>query len=146
MSWKKQIEHAVSKASKCVFFILQLKRSGVDRNVLWCLYYALVRSILTYSFPAMCNMSQKLLSRFISVERRVTKIIGCAPPQDISAFCETLCVRLAGDVIAQAKHPLRELFSVRQPHSHSLRNHSTAPQPFVAKTSRQHESFIRFLR
>ena len=131
---------------KMCFFILQLRRSHVKQKILWLVYFALVRSILTYAYPSFCGISQTLFNRMQFIERRVEKIIGTPPPIKLSSFCESLCERLAASVNSCGTHPLRQLFTTHRNPTHSLRRHTSTLHPTVAKTTRLHISFIRYFR
>ena len=146
LSWDLHVHKTVSKASKCVFFIVQLRRAGVQKHILWNVYFSLVRSILTYAFPAVCNMSHKSFNILSSIERRVTKIIGIKAPVDLSSFCESMCISLAHNVLLYPSHPLRTLLTVICESTRTLRHNSQSKKMAVAKTCRLHNSFIRFLR
>ena len=145
MSWKTHVNNTVQKATRCLFIILQLKRCGTKLRILWQVYFALVRSILTYAYPAVCNMPNKSFTRLTAIERRAEKIIGCPPPIDMSKFCNDLCVQLSHNVSKCSSHPLRTLMSVQRENTQRLRHRPSSSLPAVAKTTRLHQSFIRFL-
>ena len=42
----------IKKASKCLYFLVQLKRSRVPRHDMSTFYTACIRSVLTYAAPA----------------------------------------------------------------------------------------------
>ena len=131
------------RASRCLFSILQLRRSGFDRIVLWRVYCAFVRSILTFAYPALCNVSSATFSIVCNMERRAEKIIGAQFTPDIHSFCENLCVALFNRVQNCSHHPLRELFLTSLPR---VRRHGRLLEPPFAKTERFRRSFIRFAR
>jgi hypothetical protein len=142
MKWDLHIESSIQKASKSIFILTTLKSLRMPQDTLWCVYYALTRSILTYALPSMCNMPARLFSCLERVEARSSRIIGSDPPVPLHKFCNELCVRLARYIQNHSTHPLHSMFQVR--HGRCRANKSSAFMPPYAKTSRYKDSFIKF--
>ena len=141
----------LKKASNCIFSLLQLRRCGTSRKVMWNVYNALIRSVVTFSYPVLCNMPDSLFSKFINLERRVAKIIGCPPTVNVKDFSEKLCVSLLYNVVVNNSHPLRALFTFQNQTEQKcatraqnrISHNLSAP---TARTSRYFNSFISFMR
>lgn len=145
LKWNNHIDHAIKRASKLIFCIFCLKRSGVSSVVLWSVYEAIIRSVLVFAFPAFCNLSNYLRQRLCAFEKRVSRIIGSQPSKSITDFCDMLCRRLSASVNSDSGHPLRELCSKIPASAYSLRRRQTTLRPPCAKTERFKNSFIRFI-
>ena len=139
LKWDKHITHAIKRASKIAFVLLQMKRAGCNSNILLKYYQATCRSILTYSYPAMCNMSSNLMNSIIKCKRRCLNIVGLRPTVPISSYCDSLCQNLKQKVNNNPNHPLRRLIST---HNRSTRSGGLVLPP--TRTSRQANSFIKF--
>ena len=51
LSWNNHIGKVLKKASKCLYFLVQLKRAKLPSNDLVLLYTTWIRSILSYAVP-----------------------------------------------------------------------------------------------
>ena len=77
LTWNEHIDQAIKKASKRMYFLLQLKRAKVPRNEIILFYTSCIRSVLTYYaspvlFHALPMYLKKNLER---VEKRALAII-----------------------------------------------------------------------
>jgi len=76
LSWKKHIEYAVSKASKRLYFLKVLKRSGLPHDHLIHYYAAVIRPVLEYcSCVWHHNITNKLSLQIESIQKRAIRII-----------------------------------------------------------------------
>jgi hypothetical protein len=141
LKWNEHIEITSKKAFKRLFIVLQLKRSSCSQQLLWKIYQSLIRSVLTYAFPCMCNMNDKNLKSLIMIERRAEKIIGSKNTIDIATFCKQICEGLAVQIASNKSHPLRALFETK---NRSRTSTSTLRRPF-ARTERLKKSIISFI-
>ncbi len=140
--WNIHVTNVVRKASRRIFIIRNLKRSGCPPNTLFLAYTAFIRSVLLYGFPAFCNLSFYLMQRLERVERRIFRLIGqpdTLRPSLIESS-QDLCRKLFSQVTVNEHHPLRSLFLSRVP---TARNALTLKPPF-ARTKRFKDSFIKF--
>jgi hypothetical protein len=140
LKWDVHIKNVVSKANRAVFPVLMMKRCGISSITLWHLYFALVRSILSYACSTTCNMPQILFSQLERVEKRVSRIIGSPPPISLRSFVLAVNSRLAHFIMSREDHPLHHLFEIcgRRGRSNSrFTSH-------YAKTSRYKNSFIKY--
>ena len=141
MKWDIHVEQVCKKASKCLFMIVQLKRSRVTKRTLLTVYYTLIRSILTYAFASFCNLSAHLMAKMVRIEKIAHRIMGFAPEVTLDKFCYKLCRSLMLDVIRNSNHPLRQLFEERC--LRVTRTTCSLRQP-LGRKSRHARSFIRF--
>jgi hypothetical protein len=140
LKWNDHISYIVNRATKTVFILTTLKGMGVGHIILWQTYQALTRSILTYAFPAFCNLPDKLFRQLKKVENRAKKIIGVEPPIVLADFCDSICRGLAARIQGNTNHPLHNMFDKRH---FSGRSSKVFTAPF-AKTNRYRDSFIKY--
>jgi hypothetical protein len=109
LKWNNHVLLTTQKANRRMFQLIRLKRAGCSTTVLEAVYQSHIRSVLTYAFPAICNISHTLLTHLIKVERRAYMIIGCKPSIRLTNFCDNQCKRLHNSIISYDDHPLRQL-------------------------------------
>jgi len=145
MKWNQHIDNILTKASKRVFILRNLRRAGCPSNLTTRAYCAFIRSIILYAFPCFCNASSYLLLKLERLEKRCFRIISSdfqmRPLRDIS---NSICAKLFQEVLSCDAHPLRELFTPNED-SRILRHSKTLKAPF-AKTKRFGSSFVKFAR
>jgi hypothetical protein len=141
LKWNKHVDFMAARARRQIYAISMLKWSGAPAAILWGTYSALIRSLLTYAFPAICNMPKTLFEKLGSIERRVGKIIGAPAPMALSAHTQELCTRLAAVVAKNARHPLHHLVI---PTHRRGRSSNKYTRPF-AHTERFKRSFIHYI-
>ena len=106
--WNSHIDVVVAKASQRLFGLRRIRSLIEDRNALWCIYFCLIRSIITYAYPAMCNMTSSLFYRLKRIENRASSIIGSLPPVDLTTFCQRTCLNISKSAITRG-HRLNSL-------------------------------------
>ena len=105
----------VRKASKRMFVLRNLRRSGCDVHTMRQVYHCVIRSILLCSFPTFCNMPEYLFEKLRKIERRASRIIGQPFDLELDQVADALCGRLFDKILKSPNHALRELFLPRQP-------------------------------
>lgn len=118
--WEQQVDLSIAKASRRIFPLLQLRRAGIDHRTLWNVYNTHIRSVITYCYPAFCNLPKGLFKKLAKFEKRVEMTLGSKPPTSLSSHCDQLCTRLFQCIVCIEHHPLRSLFEL-VPHCHNLR-------------------------
>ena len=142
MKWNRHIDYCVSKASKRVFIVRNLRKAGCPPELLVRCYTAFIRSLLSYSFPTFCNLPDFLFTKLCRVERRVLRIAGIShASENLNSFLLRSCLKLFSSVAHHSDHPLRVMFD--SAHSRSVRHICPLRPPF-AKTKRFSNSFIKF--
>jgi len=140
LKWNEQVKQSISKASKLLFPILQLKRGKIQTKTLIQLYQLLVRPHLTYAFPVCTNMTQLNKQKIVKMERRFYTLIGAKPDLAIREFIDKGCLKLAKEVISYKHHPVRNIL---EPVAHRrTRAQKELKAPF-ARTSLMKNSFIK---
>ena len=89
-----QIAHAITKASKLLFPLLQLKRANIHPSLLLKVYCIMVRPHLTYASPVMSNMTQQDVRKLCKTEKRLLRIVGVEPEMVLKQFLKDLEVKL----------------------------------------------------
>ena len=76
LKWTTHITHIVSKASKCLYFLRLLKRSGVDRSSLLTVFTTCIRPVLEYGCQVWSyGITQYLSDEIERIQKRALKII-----------------------------------------------------------------------
>ena len=140
LSWTRHVDDVVKKCYRRIFALVQLRRAGCSKYLLWRVYFAMIRSCLVYGYQSMTNMPACVFQKLVKVERRASIVIQSAPPVAFPNFCTQICKKLIEDLKEDIDHPLRCLFNVSS-HSHQTRKKQDLKIPF-ARTSRLKNSFI----
>ena len=142
LRWDSHFQQVIRRASKRIFVIRNLRRSGCDVQSMLSVYRATIQSLLVYCYPCVCNAPQRLQNSLLKVEKRVLKIItdGKVDFKDLETSGNELCKRLFQQVLLNPDHPLRFFFDERNP---TPRNALTLRRP-RCRTARFGNSFIRF--
>jgi hypothetical protein len=142
LKWNCHVDVCVKRAHKNMFLLRQLKFGGLPNDTLWHVYFALIRSLITYAAPATINMAAGLFHKLCKVERRIEKIIGETSTTLLPNFVDNICIRLVTQIKNNERHPLRALFTANHS-AHKTRHKSVLLPPF-AYTSRWKTSFIKY--
>ena len=142
LKWNTHINNVVSKASRRLFVLYNLVRASCHPSLLMKVYYACLRSIMLYGYPAFCNMPVYLQKKLLAVERRAARIMRSRPDMNVLGAGDVVCRRLFSAIESHTDHPLRVMFTRRNP---TPRNPKTLAVP-SGKTKRFTSSFIRYAR
>ena len=155
MNWSSHVKYIITKASRRIFVITRLLRSGMSTADILSVYSSIVRSVLEYASPVWhCGLTQTQSVDIEKVQRRCLKIIfpvlSYKEALKISGF-ETLSVRrerAARELFVQVKHPLHILNSLLKLKDKVDNGVSTRDTyPFViprSKTNRLAKSLITY--
>ena len=144
LRWNAHILSAIKKASRNLYIIYNLFRSGSPVHVTLCAYYAYVRSVLLYGYPCFFNAPLYLLKKISSVERRVIRLLKSEPAENILDCANATCKRLFLSIQNHPTHPLRIMFEKRS--CQRATRTDTSLRPPRAKTKRYSASFISIAR
>lgn len=140
-SWKAHVTASLRKARKRLFFLHRLRQARAPQCVLGSTYCSMIRSILSYAFPAWCNVGKTLIKDLIRFERRICKRFNIECEVDFLTFCETMARRLSEKSL-DVSHPLNSIFDFSSTRFSSRLGKSH--RRVLARTSRFKSSFIRF--
>jgi len=143
LKWREHVDLAVSKASKLIFPILQLKRCRLKGKILLKLYQLLIRPHLTYASAVTINMSQQEKLKLKKMERRCLNIIGSVSEESLDQFVDRLASNLAKSVLRYELHPFRQLLQTVAHRKTRSQQQLRAPR---AKTSLMKNSFVKFFK
>ena len=135
LKWNFHVDSIVKRASKRFYIFYNLVRSGCPSNLLLQTYLIYVRSILLYCFPVFCNAPEYLLSKFLRIEKRISRITGVQPKEDLLTAANAMCVRLFTAIEGNREHPLRQVFCERE-------REDTAKPTGCEASSRTHEALF----
>ena len=81
LTWNEHISDVIKKASKRLYFLVQLKRSRVPWQNMSSFYTACIRSVVTYAAPVFSHALPKYLKdELVRVEKRAMSIICSGLP------------------------------------------------------------------
>lgn len=144
LKWNSYFDKIVKKACKRLFIMYNLRRSRCSPDILFRCYSAFIRPLFLYGFPCFCNAPDYLIKIFLSIERRIFRIIGpCHNFRSFLDVAEDSSRKLMCRIELNRSHPLRGMFDERS--GRSLRT-MTSLRPPRAKTTRFKNSFIKFCR
>lgn len=141
-TWNTHVDAIVRKASKRMFVLRNLRRSGCPADCMLQTYVSLIRSVILYCYPAICNMPMYLFKKMAGVEKRASRVIGHPMKETITQSADLVCKRLFEKIHDTAGHPLRELFLRRDP----TQRNPCGLRPPLTKTKRFKNTFIRYCK
>ena len=151
LTWNDHIEAIVKKASKRVYMLYQLKRSGVAETDIVTIYTTVVRPVVEYSCQVWHTSLPKYLSNKLeSIQKRALRVAFPGQPyEDIlqRTGLTTLHKRrdkLCLDYFSKIKspsHKINHVLPLVKESAYNLRKSTPYPIP-IAKTNRYKNSFI----
>ena len=152
LTWNAHVNEIIKKASKKLYYLVQLKRARVPPSDLVLFYTSCVRSGVDYAVPVFYNaLPQYLKNELVRIEKRALSII--LPRTDYSSACSLLgimpmtehhgllCTRLFDQIYSDPGHRLNGLLPPRNEPKYNLRNHRPFALPGL-KTNRTKNTFI----
>ena len=140
------------KASKKLYFLVQLKRARLPPSDLVLFYLSCERSTVDYGVPAFYNaLPQYLRNELVRIEKRALSII--LPSMSYNKACEVLgitpitehhsqlCSKLFDAIVTDPNHKLHGLLPQKNNASYNFRNN----RPFVlprVHTNRSINTFV----
>ena len=110
LRWETNARAAAKKANKRLFFLRQLKKFKMNRNILVLFYRSTIESVLTFSLSTWYGNAtlddKKLLN---SVVRAAERIIGCELPSMEAIYLSKVSHR-ASKIMKDSLHPANSLF------------------------------------
>ena len=115
--WDSHLSCALSKASKNMFLVKSLWLQKAPGNIIWQAYLSLVFSVLSYCYPAFCDIPISFINKFATLEKRACKWAGRpTSPNGLNQRLDNICLRLLRNITRlPSTHPLSEFFHFRQP-------------------------------
>ena len=142
LKWTSHCDIIVKKASKRLYCLRLLKHLSCPSHLLLQAYRCYIRLILTYAFPAFCNLGEKK-KRLRAIEKRAFKIIGASLETNLDEFCRQQCTKLAV-LSMNSNHRLHQfVFTVRYSVCRSTRLKSSSHSR-LCKTNRFANSLQKF--
>ncbi|XP_068697704.1 uncharacterized protein [Montipora foliosa] len=150
LTWNSHILKVIKKASKRLYFLVQLKRARVPLQDLVLFYTSCVRSVTEYAIPAFYNaLPLYLKNELLRIEKRSISIItagDCVVAQDLGIrpileHYEFLCQKLFKGILDNPSHKLKALLPPIHKPSYNLKNKHLFNMPRL-RTSRTMNTFI----
>ena len=103
MKWSKHFDNIVKKSSSKIYIIRNLRKAGCPKDLMEKAYVSLIRPLLLYAYPCMCNAPQFLKNRLVLVERRIAVSLGRSRAfRQLSSRLSTICAKTS----CQSSHQL----------------------------------------
>lgn len=154
LTWNKHVNVITAKASKRIYVLCHLIRSGFNREDVIKLYCSLIRPILEYACEVWhCGLTQKLSDEIEAVQRRCMKVIfpylsyadatAVAQLETLSSRREKAVIKLFNEIKSDS-HVLHHLLPFKLSLSRTvIRNVYPFNIP-IARTSRRMRSLISY--
>ena len=135
MDLKPHGESVIAICHTFMSLLRKLRHSGFNNSTLWKVYLALIFSRLSYSWPAICDMPQSILRRYLIFEKQASSLCGHEfHEKNLTGRLDRICINLMKKVSADPNHPVRQVFVERQSNPYQMRRHC-AVLPFNKSTS-----------
>ena len=151
LTWNAHIDNIVAKASKRLFMLYQMKRSGISQHDLLRIYLSVIRPVVEYACPVWHSSLPKYLSDNIElIQKRALRTIypGChydicldkSNITTLAARRDTLCIAYFNKM-KESSHKLNKLLPGNRDVPYNLRTTNMLPVP-RARTNRFMNSLI----
>ena len=152
LTWNEHIDQAIKKASKRMYFLIQLRRAKVPRNEIILFYASCIGSVLTYASPVFFYALPMYLKKDLErVEKRALAIIcpGLSHMDalelsnivSINDYIAGLCNKTFTSIVNDPTHCLHSMLQFREPSRYELRHKRRFVVP-KRKTERFKNSFL----
>ena len=151
LTWNEHVDHMVSKASKRLYMLYQLKRAGVTQGDLLKIYLSVVRPVLEYACPVWSTNLPKYLSNKIEmIQKRALKAIYPGLSYEIALdnvgmtslyVRRTVICRNYFNAMKTKNHKLNHMLPEPRVVQYHLRTRTQLP-PINCRTSRFQNSFL----
>ena len=112
LTWENNTDAVVKKAQQRLFFLRQLKKFGLRREILVQFYRSAIESILTFSICVWFGgISQRQRGRLDRVVKTASKIVG-SELTSLTAIYKDRSKKRAGKIISDQTHPAHHLFEL----------------------------------
>ena len=155
LSWNAHIEHVTKKASKRLYFLVQLKRANVPPIDLILFYITCIRSVIDYAVPVFHHSLPNYL--IIELERIQKRALSIIFPQldyqsaldksnltSLAQHHDELCCNLFRDIISDPSHKLHNILPPRHNPKYQTRHQRTFNLPSI-RTNRHKNTFIPYM-
>ena len=151
LSWNTHIEYIVSKASKRIYFLKQLKRAGVAPHSIIIIYTSIIRPILEYACATWHSSLPKYLCNHLeAVQRRALRIalpsckyeeaLHIANLESLEQRRDIICRKMFLQM-SNPSHKLHHLLPNKRPNHKNIRNFKCYLPP-KTRTLRFQRSFL----
>lgn len=152
LSWNDHISEVVKKASKRLYFLVQLKRAKLPYNDLVLFYTTCIRSVLSYAVPVFhYSLPQYLKYELERVQKRALSIICPGVSYNdalaklgilsLESYNDAICDKVSYSVISDPNNRLHSLLPATCNAAYSLRSNRRFNIP-KWKTDRFRNTFI----
>ena len=112
LKWDENVDKIVKKANQRLFFLRQLKKFGMKKQILLQFYRSVVESILTFSIVVWYgSITGNQKTKLERVVKSASKIVGDTLPSLSSLYLQRVNTR-AQKIIKDSSHPANDLFKL----------------------------------
>ena len=112
LDWEENINYILKKTQQRMYFLRQLKKFGLRREILVQFYIAVIESVLCFSLTVWYGSTTKDQRRRLNrVVRNAGRIVGCELPPWEELHCKRTVAR-SRRIIADRSHPANDLFQL----------------------------------
>ena len=109
LTWENNTDAVVKKAQQRLFFLRQLKKFGLRREILVQFYRSAIESILTFSICVwFSGISKRQKGSLDRVVKTASKIVG----SELTSLIYRQIQKRAGKIISDQTHPAHHLFEL----------------------------------
>ena len=145
LKWNQHVDSVCKRAYRLIYLIVRVKQFNNNRHTLLTIYKLFIRSIISYGFPAFCNITPTLRDKLVKIERRFSTIAEVTVDTNLLTFCNKLCINMYHKTLKVNEHPLRSLFLIsnsgRDTRANSRGNNLLLP---YGNSTRSRNHFIKF--
>ena len=144
LSWNEHVREVVKKASKRLYFLVQLKRARLPTSELVLFYCTCIRSVLSYAVPVFyysLPLYLKMALAIIFPGIDYSDALVSAELPSIERYNENICKKTFNSILNDKSNRLRNLLPSAHKSSYSLRRCRRFETPRW-KTNRFRDTFL----
>ena len=112
LDWDHNVDGIIKRAQQRLYFLRQLKKFGLNKDILVQFYRAIIESVLTFSICVWYgSITQRQKDRLERVVRAASRIVGCDLPSLAELYAKRTLSR-ACKIVANVSHPAHGLFQL----------------------------------
>ena len=136
LKWDYHVDKLVSKANQRIYYLKQLKKSGLSLDDLLCFYCSIVRSVLEYACQAWHpGLTQGHIDRLEALQRRALKIMMPEASYELALQISEL------ETLSQRREKLCQKFFVKMCHPDHRLNYLLPDERAVKRHTRANNTY-----
>ena len=112
-SWYVHVDNLCSRLQQRLYFLRRLRVYGVDKNIMFLFYQAVLESLIRYGMSSWYgNLSTKLKTKLARLVNTAMKVIGKSDNQTLQSMYEQTVLRQALRIVNDPSHILHSEFDL----------------------------------